>query len=97
MNIKYRSKRIKYDDDPTCKGVADMIEVKYQVDAGETKKFALDSDLIDEKHLHLAVLYDLFKTCDFEYGHVTKPSADGQWDALIIVAPEVVATLNASG
>ena len=85
MQIKYRTNRINYDHDRSCKGVADMIEVFYQIDSGETKKFALDSELIFEDRIHLSILYDVFKRYDFEFDHVIKPV--GEWDATMTIPP----------
>lgn len=89
MQIHYRTKRINYDHNPRYKGVADIIEVEYQVNDNGIEKIALDSELIFEDRIHISVLSDayrkytkLFTNPDtHDYEHIT--DLDNEWEAVI--------------
>ena len=89
MKINYRTNRINYDRNPGFEGVADMIEVEYQIDDGNIEKFALDSELVFENQIHKSVLYDacekypeLFTHSDpHGYKHIT--GLNNEWEAAI--------------
>ena len=100
MKINYRTNHINYD--PGFAGIANMIEVEYQIDGHNIEKFALDSELVFENQIHKSVLYDayskypeLFTHSDSHgYKHIT--GLNNGWEAAIRFPSEPLAAITRS-